>query len=209
MFEEKSNGKRWRGGSRKGAFTFGLLQARRGAVAGIARAVVRNAQDDGVSIDEFTRADELCCALRGWHVLAGTTSALSRQALRAVLSSFVARRADSSRLGRDNERERVVLRHRKNKGLCLFRVEPSEGLRETGLPGTSFPLDDTAIGQVVRFWGLNEPLFETTPPVPIFTAGARDQHTAAFATPVFGAGDKFRAALTLSGPASRLETARV
>jgi DNA-binding IclR family transcriptional regulator len=41
----------------------------------------------------------------------------------------------------------------------------------------------------------------------VFTAGARDVHTAAFAVPVFGAGDKFMAALTLSGPASRLSAA--
>ncbi|RYP51622.1 hypothetical protein DL770_011039 [Monosporascus sp. CRB-9-2] len=64
--------------------------------------------------------------------------------------------------------------------LCLFRAEPSEGLRETRLPGTSLPLDDTAISH----------------------------HTAAFATPIFGSGDKFMAALTLSGAASRLEAAR-
>ncbi|SAL82425.1 IclR family transcriptional regulator [Caballeronia terrestris] len=95
----------------------------------------------------------------------------------------------------------------KNLRLCLFRVEPSEGLRETRLPGTAFPLDDTAIGKVLRVWGLHERLFEKPPQLPIFTAGARDQHTAAFATPVFGAGDNFMAALTLSGPASRLEPA--
>jgi DNA-binding IclR family transcriptional regulator len=32
----------------------------------------------------------------------------------------------------------------------------------------------------------------------------RDAHIAAFATPIFGADDKFMAALVLSGPASRL-----
>jgi DNA-binding IclR family transcriptional regulator len=92
--------------------------------------------------------------------------------------------------------------------LCLFRAEPSEGLRETRLPGTSFPLDDTAIGQVLRFWGLGEPIYDTTPELPLFTSGARDEHTAAFAAPVFAAGEKCVASLTLSGPASRLEAAR-
>ncbi|MBN3850135.1 IclR family transcriptional regulator [Paraburkholderia sp. Ac-20342] len=91
--------------------------------------------------------------------------------------------------------------------LCLFRAEPAEGLRETRLPGTSLPLDDTAIGCVLRFWALGEPVFDATPDIPLFTSGARDQHTAAFATPVFGAEDKCVAALTLSGPASRLEAA--
>ena len=93
--------------------------------------------------------------------------------------------------------------------LCLFRAEPSEGLRETRLPGTALPLDETAISHVIRYWGLGEPLYETPPKLPLFTSGARDIHTAAFATPVFGAGDKFMAALTLSGPASRLSVAHV
>ncbi|WP_321897183.1 IclR family transcriptional regulator [Paraburkholderia heleia] len=97
--------------------------------------------------------------------------------------------------------------HDKGERLCLFRVEPSEGLRETRLAGTSLPLDDTAISQVIRFWGLGEPIFREQPTLPLFTAGARDVHTAAFATPIFGAGDKFMAALTLSGPASRLSEA--
>ncbi|SAK73454.1 IclR family transcriptional regulator [Caballeronia hypogeia] len=92
--------------------------------------------------------------------------------------------------------------------LCLFRAEPSEGLRETRLAGTAFPLDDTAISQVIRYWGLGEPIYDAPPEMPLFTSGARDSHTAAFATPVFGAGDKFMAALTLSGPASRLNAAQ-
>jgi DNA-binding IclR family transcriptional regulator len=95
----------------------------------------------------------------------------------------------------------------KNQRLCLFRAEPLIGLRETLLPGTFLPLDDTAISQVLRYWGLKEPLYDTPPALPLFTSGARDQHTAAFATPVFGEGDKLKAALTLSGAASRLDAA--
>ena len=95
----------------------------------------------------------------------------------------------------------------KGTRLCLFRAEPSEGLRETRLAGTSLPLDDTAIGQVIRYWGLKEPIFDESPTIPLFTSGARDVHTAAFATPVFGADGEFMAALTLSGPASRLHAA--
>ncbi|KND58590.1 Transcriptional regulator, IclR family [Candidatus Burkholderia verschuerenii] len=97
--------------------------------------------------------------------------------------------------------------HENGERLCLFRVEPSEGLRETRLAGTSLPLDDTAISQVIRFWGMGEPIYDEQPALPLFTAGARDVHTAAFATPIFGAGDKFMAALSLSGPASRLSAA--
>ncbi|MEN5022890.1 IclR family transcriptional regulator [Pantoea agglomerans] len=88
--------------------------------------------------------------------------------------------------------------------LCLFRAEPSEGLRETRLPGTYLPLDNSAIGQVLRYWGLNEPLFDSVPELPLFTSGIRDPHIAAFSVPVFGEGNKLLAALALTGPASRL-----
>lgn len=95
-----------------------------------------------------------------------------------------------------------------NQRLCLFRAEPSEGLRETRLPGTSLPLDDAAISHVLRYWQLGEPLFEKSPVLPLFTSGARDEHTAGFATPVFGEGDAFKAALSLTGVRSRLDAAR-
>jgi DNA-binding IclR family transcriptional regulator len=97
--------------------------------------------------------------------------------------------------------------HDNGQRLCLFRAEPSEGLRETRVAGTTFPLDDTAISQVIRYWGLGEAIYDEPPALPLFTAGARDVHTAAFAIPIFGVGDKFMAALTLSGPASRLSPA--
>lgn len=91
-----------------------------------------------------------------------------------------------------------------NQRLCLFRAEPSEGLRETRLPGTLLPLDNSAIGQVLRYWGANEPLFKSIPELPLFTSGIRDPHIAAFSLPVFGEGDKLLAALALTGPSSRL-----
>jgi DNA-binding IclR family transcriptional regulator len=92
--------------------------------------------------------------------------------------------------------------------LCLFRVEPAVGLRETRLPGTSLPLDNTSGSKVIRYWGLSEPLFETPPQLPLFTSRERDEYTAALSVPVFGENDKFKAALTLSGPVTRMETAR-
>ncbi|MFV9688110.1 IclR family transcriptional regulator [Pantoea deleyi] len=88
--------------------------------------------------------------------------------------------------------------------LCLFRAEPSEGLRETRLPGTFLPLDNSAIGQVLRHWGQNEALFDATPALPLFTSGIRDPHIASLSLPVFGEGDRLLAALALTGPASRL-----
>lgn len=92
--------------------------------------------------------------------------------------------------------------------MCLFRAEASEGLRHSRLPGTVFPLDHSAISQVLRYWGQDEALFDTQPPLPLYTSGARDPHTAAFAMPVFGVNDKLIAALALTGPASRLIESR-
>ncbi|MGD9427162.1 IclR family transcriptional regulator [Pantoea sp. NSTU24] len=92
--------------------------------------------------------------------------------------------------------------------LCLFRAEPSEGLRETRLPGTSLPLDNSAIGQVLRYWGQNEALFDTVPELPLFTSGIRDPHIASLSLPVFGEGDRLLAALALTGPASRLTASK-
>lgn len=92
--------------------------------------------------------------------------------------------------------------------LCLFRAEPSEGLRETRLPGTFLPLDNSAIGQVLRYWGKHEPLFDAVPELPLFTSGMRDPHIAAFSVPVFGEDDRLLAALALTGPSSRLTQAK-
>lgn len=97
--------------------------------------------------------------------------------------------------------------HGNEQRMCLYRAEPSEGLRETRLPGTILPLDDTAIGSVLKFWGKEEDAAKREEALPWFTSGVRDIYTAAFATPLFGAGDKFMAALTLSGPAPRLQAA--
>ncbi|MHB2057398.1 IclR family transcriptional regulator (plasmid) [Pantoea dispersa] len=88
--------------------------------------------------------------------------------------------------------------------LCLFRAESSDGLRHTRLPGTIFPLDNSAISKVLRFWGMNENLFDALPSLPIFSSGARDPHIAAFAVPVFAENDRLTAALALTGPVSRL-----
>lgn len=92
--------------------------------------------------------------------------------------------------------------------LCLFRAEASEGLRETRLPGTSLPLDGSAIGQVLRHWGMNEALESSDTTLPLYSAGVRDPHIAAFALPVFSSGEKLAAALALTGPTSRLTRAR-
>ncbi len=96
----------------------------------------------------------------------------------------------------------------RGRWLCLFRVDPMEGLRITRIPGDVRDFDNTPTSDVLRYWGLEEPVFDCAPALPIFKSGARNVHTAASALPVFGAGDQFLAALTLSGSASSLEAAR-
>lgn len=97
--------------------------------------------------------------------------------------------------------------HDQGRRLCLFRVEPEEGLRETRLAGTSLPLDDASASRVIRRWGLHEAASNAPSAPALFTSGMRDPHTASFAAPVFGADNQFMAALSLSGPASRLNLA--
>ncbi|BCG04241.1 IclR family transcriptional regulator (plasmid) [Paraburkholderia sp. PGU19] len=96
----------------------------------------------------------------------------------------------------------------RGRWLCLFRVDPAEGLRITRVPGDLRDFDNTPTSDVLRYWGLKEPVFDRFPTLPIFKSGARNVHTAASAMPIFGAGDQFLAALTLSGAASSLEAAR-
>lgn len=96
----------------------------------------------------------------------------------------------------------------RGRWLCLFRVDPAEGLRVTRVPGDLRDFDNTPTSDVLRYWGLNEHVFDRVPALPIFKSGARDVHTAASALPIFGVGDEFLGALTLSGAASSLEAAR-
>ncbi|KKB62978.1 IclR family transcriptional regulator [Robbsia andropogonis] len=91
--------------------------------------------------------------------------------------------------------------------LCLFRVEPPVGLRETRLPGTSLPLDNTCGSLVIRHW-TQDSTAALPRPLPWFTSRERDEYTAAFAVPIFGENNAFMAAMTLSGPVARMEAAR-
>ena len=90
--------------------------------------------------------------------------------------------------------------------LCLYRVEPQVGLRDHILAGTVFPPDKSATGLVFE----NRSEFEEgrcADPMPYATDGVRDAYTASFSVPVFGAGDRFEGALTLSGPSARVRAA--
>jgi hypothetical protein len=73
-------------------------------------------------------------------------------------------------------------------------------------PGDTRPMDKSAIAQTLRRYesGLPGPDDE----LPLFTSGVTDPHAAALAMPVFGIGDSLVGALAISGPVSRLTTAR-
>jgi len=82
------------------------------------------------------------------------------------------------------------------------------GAADHASPGRFAGLRQHAHERCTPLWGLNEPVFDRSPALPIFKSGARNVHTAASALPIFGAGDEFLGALTLSGAASSLEAAR-
>ncbi|OSI24889.1 IclR family transcriptional regulator [Bradyrhizobium canariense] len=90
--------------------------------------------------------------------------------------------------------------------LCLFRVESTNRVRMTVQPGDTRPMDKSAIAQTLRRYETGLPGPDDD--LPLFTSGITDPHAAALAMPVFGVGDSLVGALAISGPVSRLTTAR-
>ncbi len=88
---------------------------------------------------------------------------------------------------------------------CLFRVDSPQPLRLHVQQGDLLPMDRSAIAQVLRTFGaVPPPPHAATMDLPLYTAGANDPHTAGMAVPVFGPGDSFAGALSLTGPITRL-----
>ena len=67
-------------------------------------------------------------------------------------------------------------------------------------------MDKSAIAQVLRRYENALPTPDDD--LPLFTSGITDPHAAALAMPVFGIGDALIGALSISGPVSRLTSAR-
>lgn len=89
-----------------------------------------------------------------------------------------------------------------NQRLCLFRVDSPHPLRLHVRQGDMRPMDDSATAQVLRiFGGATQPA--RTAALPLYTSGATDPHIASMATPVFGPGENFAGALSLTGPVTR------
>jgi DNA-binding IclR family transcriptional regulator len=91
--------------------------------------------------------------------------------------------------------------------LCLFREESRHSVRDVIHEGAMLSLHRGAAGHVLRRFanGPTRPLGD----LPVLSRGERDAETAALAVPVFGSGAALVGALSISGPISRLDTARV
>lgn len=92
--------------------------------------------------------------------------------------------------------------------LCLFRVDSPHRLRLVVLAGEMRPMDQSAIAQVLRGFGTTSAVDAEGREPPLYSSGATDPHTAAVATPVFGADGRQVGALALSGPVARLTNER-
>jgi len=90
--------------------------------------------------------------------------------------------------------------------LCLFRVESASRVRMHVQPGDTRPMDKSAIAQVLRKYEEGPPTPDDE--LPLFTSGVTDPHAAGLAMPVFGIGNTLIGALSISGPVSRLTSAR-
>jgi DNA-binding IclR family transcriptional regulator len=92
--------------------------------------------------------------------------------------------------------------------LCLFRVESSNPIRMRVQPGDIRPMDDSAISQVLRRYETQPANDRAGDGVALYTSGVADPHTAALATPVFGADAALVGGLAIAGPATRLTPER-
>jgi DNA-binding IclR family transcriptional regulator len=95
--------------------------------------------------------------------------------------------------------------------VCLHRVDSKRAVRDSVHEGDRLPLTVGASGHVIRaFNGASNARYEQIRR-DMYSAsyGERDPETAAVACPVFGVGQQFIGALTISGPKYRVEAAGV
>ncbi|MCQ9618232.1 helix-turn-helix domain-containing protein [Paenalcaligenes niemegkensis] len=81
-----------------------------------------------------------------------------------------------------------------NSRLCQWRIEPTEGMRDTVIPGSLLPLDESSIGKILRTWGIDKaPLSPDVLPLPITSEGVRDKYVSSVSMPIFGINESFLA----------------
>jgi len=86
--------------------------------------------------------------------------------------------------------------------LCLFRSQPHEGLHSQVMAGSVMPPDQSSTGRVFTIWDQLAPRGQDA--LPFFSSGMRDPYSASWSIPIFGAEDRFVAALTLAGLSERI-----
>jgi len=89
--------------------------------------------------------------------------------------------------------------------VVLFRVEPKRAVRFSIHEGDRFPLHAGASGKILRAFGppADRALAEVREQFWATSFGERDPDTSSISAPVFGVGNEFKGALTLSGPSER------
>ncbi|WP_307138042.1 IclR family transcriptional regulator [Pseudoroseomonas cervicalis] len=87
--------------------------------------------------------------------------------------------------------------------LCLFRVDSPHALRLHVRQGDMRPMDESATAQVLHTFENPATARAAGLALPIYTSGATDPHIASMATPVFGPGESFAGALSITGPVTR------
>jgi len=92
-----------------------------------------------------------------------------------------------------------------NQRLCLYRADSPHTLRLHVRQGDLRPMDDSATAQVLRLFEDVAHRGETGVSLPLYTSGATDPHIASMAVPVFGPGESFAGALSLTGPVTRFD----
>ncbi|WP_420227171.1 IclR family transcriptional regulator [Pigmentiphaga litoralis] len=89
--------------------------------------------------------------------------------------------------------------------LCLFRLQPTEGVHDQLVAGSLLDIDDSATGQIFHVWVRGDRRMATPDELPTHSSGLYNPFTTSWAVPVFGDQDQFVGALTLTGLAPRVE----
>lgn len=92
--------------------------------------------------------------------------------------------------------------------LCLYRVEAPRSLRVSVAPGSLWPLDETATGQIFRRYADGYAPPEDGDPRAFLTHSVNigREETSSTSAPVFGLNNTLTGALTVSGPTSRYDS---
>lgn len=97
--------------------------------------------------------------------------------------------------------------HDSGRRLCLYRVDSPRSLRVSVQPGSSLPIDRSATGQVFKRYvikGATAPDKLDDEDITSSSDVGPDE-TSSMSVPIFGPGERFMGAMTISGPTSRFD----